>query len=30
MLKILKSRCDKRVYRHMKLPNEMRCMLISD
>ena len=30
MLNIIKSRCDKRVYKYLKLDNKMRCVLISD
>ena len=30
MLRIIKSRCDKRVYKHVQLPNGVRCILISD
>lgn len=29
-MNIIKSRCDSRVYKHIKLPNNMRCILISD
>ena len=27
---IIKSQCDKRIYRHLKLTNGMRCILIAD
>ena len=30
MLNIIKSKCDKRIYKHLKLSNRMRCILISD
>ena len=30
MLKIIKSKCDKRMYKHIKLSNKLRCILISD
>ena len=29
-INIIKSGCDKRLYKYVKLPNEMRCLLISD
>ena len=29
-IEIIKSKCDKREYKYIKLPNEMRCILISD
>ena len=30
MLNIIKSKCDQRVYKHIRLANQMRCILISD
>lgn len=30
MLKIIKSKCDSRLYKHIKLPNKLNCILISD
>jgi insulysin len=30
MLNIIKSKSDKRIYKHIKLPNKLQCLLISD
>ena len=30
LTKIIKSRCDNRIYKYLKLKNGLRCLLISD
>ena len=30
MLNIIKSKCDNRTYKYLRLTNQMRCLLISD
>ena len=30
LARIIKSRCDNRIYKRVKLPNGIRCILISD